>query len=70
MGIPDLPQGSACNGKIDVLFAIGQGGVTEHLDVLQASYAAFAATMMETWSTIPTAVITESSENTTSTMMI
>jgi hypothetical protein len=49
MGIPDLPQGSACNGKIDILFAIGQGGVTEHLDVLQASYAAFAATMTETF---------------------
>ena len=49
MGIPDLPQGSACNGKIDVLFAIGQGGVSEHLDVLHASYAAFAATMMETF---------------------
>ena len=49
MGIPDVPQGSACNGKIDILFAIGQGGVTEHLDVLQASYAGFAATMMETF---------------------
>ena len=49
MGSPDLPQGSACNGKIDILFAIGQGGVAEHLDVLQGSYAAFATTMVETF---------------------
>jgi hypothetical protein len=49
MGLPDLPHDSACNGKLDVLFVIGQGGVSEHLEVLQASYASFAATMAETF---------------------
>jgi hypothetical protein len=45
MGIPDLPPESACNGKIDVLFAIGEGGVTPFLDALDAAYPDFAASM-------------------------
>ena len=50
MGMPDLPQGSACNRKVDVVFVISQGGgVFEHLDALYASYPAFIETMQETF---------------------
>jgi len=46
MALPDLPQGSACNGKIDLVFAVAQGGgFLKYLDTLYASYPEILATI-------------------------
>ena len=48
MGTPDLPPGSACNGKIDLVFVITQDGqLFEHIDALYDSYPEILATIQE-----------------------
>jgi len=47
MALPDLPQGSACNGKIDLVFAINQGGIGDYIDTLYAAYPTILATIEE-----------------------
>ncbi len=48
IGLPDLPQGSACNGKIDLVFVITQqGSFIEYIGTLYDSYPEIMATIQE-----------------------
>ncbi len=48
MALPDLPQGSACNGKIDLVFVITQQGhFINYIDTLYDSYPEIIETIQE-----------------------
>lgn len=48
MGTPDLPPGSACNGKIDLLFVVTQDGhFVNYVEALYDSYPEILATIQE-----------------------
>jgi hypothetical protein len=53
MGLPDLPQGSACNGKIDLVFVITQQGhFINYIDTLYDSYPEIIATIEEVFADV------------------
>ena len=53
MGSPDLPPGSVCNGKIDLVFVIDQGGaLDDFIGTLYDAYPEFLATIEETFADV------------------
>ena len=64
MGLPDLPQGSACNGKIDLVFVITQQGhFINYIDTLYDSYPEIIKTIEEVFADVDLHVMFADSNN-------